>query len=89
MSEPLLRVEKLSVEFKKFKALTDMDLTVNEGEVRVVIGPNGAGKSTQSPSTDDSPTGRGLQPPTTSPTESRPNWLPQFWQVKRPSLYSK
>ena len=46
MSEPLLRVEKLSVEFKKFKALTDMDLTVNEGEVRVVIGPNGAGKST-------------------------------------------
>ena len=44
--QPLLRVEHLSVEFKKFKALTDVNLTVNKGEVRVVIGPNGAGKST-------------------------------------------
>ena len=44
--QPLLRVEHLSVEFKKFKALTDVNLTVNKGEVWVVIGPNGAGKST-------------------------------------------
>lgn len=57
--QPLLRVEHLSVEFKKFKALTDVNLTVNKGEVRVVIGPNGAGKSTLM----DLICGRRSQPP--------------------------
>ena len=42
----VLEVEGLSVEFDGFKALDNVDLTVNEGELRFLIGPNGAGKTT-------------------------------------------
>ncbi|MDR1966761.1 MAG: ABC transporter ATP-binding protein [Synergistaceae bacterium] len=42
----LLRAEKLSRHFGGVKALTNVNLTVNEGEILGVIGPNGAGKST-------------------------------------------
>lgn len=42
----LLRAEKISRHFGGVKALTDVDITVNEGEILGVIGPNGAGKST-------------------------------------------
>jgi len=42
----ILEVEKLSVEFSGFKAISDLDFTLDEGEIRTIIGPNGAGKTT-------------------------------------------
>lgn len=42
----ILEVKNLSVEFNYFKALTDVNLSIKEREVRVIIGPNGAGKTT-------------------------------------------
>ena len=42
----ILRTERLSVSFGGFWALRDVDLSVDEGELRIVIGPNGAGKTT-------------------------------------------
>jgi urea transport system ATP-binding protein len=41
-----LWVENLSVTFDGFKALTDVTLTLEKGELRCLIGPNGAGKTT-------------------------------------------
>ena len=46
MSEPVLEVHDLSVSFDGFQALSGVDLTVEEGELRFLIGPNGAGKTT-------------------------------------------
>jgi urea transport system ATP-binding protein len=46
MTEPLLRVENLTVSFEGFKALNGMNLSIQPNQVRVLIGPNGAGKST-------------------------------------------
>ena len=43
---PLLTVRGLNVVFDGFKAITDLDFTVNHGELRFLIGPNGAGKTT-------------------------------------------
>jgi urea transport system ATP-binding protein len=43
---PLLRIEHVTVDFDGFKALNDLDLTLEAGSLTVVIGPNGAGKST-------------------------------------------
>lgn len=45
-SEPLLRVENLTVSFDGFKAVDGMNLSIERNQVRVLIGPNGAGKST-------------------------------------------
>jgi urea transport system ATP-binding protein len=42
----LLEVRGLTVSFDGFKAIDDLDLTVDEGELRFLIGPNGAGKTT-------------------------------------------
>jgi urea transport system ATP-binding protein len=42
----VLAVEGLSVSFDGFKAVDDVNLYVEEEELRVVIGPNGAGKTT-------------------------------------------
>jgi urea transport system ATP-binding protein len=45
--QPLvLWVENLSVSFDGFKALTDVSLLLDRGELRCLIGPNGAGKTT-------------------------------------------
>jgi len=41
-----LAVEGLTVSFDGFKAIDDLTLYVDRGELRVVIGPNGAGKTT-------------------------------------------
>jgi urea transport system ATP-binding protein len=41
-----LWVENLSVTFDGFKALTEVTLTLEKGELRCLIGPNGAGKTT-------------------------------------------
>jgi len=42
----LLYVENVSVSFDGFKALDDLNLYINDGELRCIIGPNGAGKTT-------------------------------------------
>ncbi len=42
----LLEVSHLSVEFNGFQALTDVNMKIYNGELRVIIGPNGAGKTT-------------------------------------------
>ncbi|WP_455715224.1 urea ABC transporter ATP-binding protein UrtD [Anaerosporobacter sp.] len=42
----LLEVKNLSVEFNGFQALTDVNMKIYDGELRVIIGPNGAGKTT-------------------------------------------
>ncbi|NJL98691.1 MAG: urea ABC transporter ATP-binding protein UrtD [Synechococcaceae cyanobacterium SM2_3_2] len=46
MTKDILRVENLTVDFSGFKAITNLDFSMQEGELRVVIGPNGAGKTT-------------------------------------------
>ena len=42
----LLYVEGLSVSFDGFKALNDLNLYIDDGELRCLIGANGAGKTT-------------------------------------------
>jgi len=44
--EYAIQLLKRNVRFKEFRALTNVDLQVNEGEIVGVIGRNGAGKST-------------------------------------------
>lgn len=46
MSEKILQIENLTVSFDGFKALNNLNFSLNTGELRVVIGPNGAGKTT-------------------------------------------
>jgi urea transport system ATP-binding protein len=41
-----LYVNAISVSFDNFKALNELSLTINVGELRCIIGPNGAGKTT-------------------------------------------
>ncbi len=43
---PILYLENLSISFDGFKALDDLTLYVDDGELRCIIGPNGAGKTT-------------------------------------------
>src|SRR3979411_3077621 len=42
----LLAVENVSVSCDGFKAVNELSLYVDKGELRVIIGPNGAGKTT-------------------------------------------
>ena len=42
----MLEVSNLSVAYGGLRALTDVSLSVNEGQFVTVVGPNGAGKST-------------------------------------------
>jgi len=42
----ILYIEGLSVSFDGFKALNDLNLYINDGELRCLIGANGAGKTT-------------------------------------------
>ncbi len=46
MSTPLLESRAIAKHFGGVKALTDVSLTINEGEIYGLIGPNGAGKTT-------------------------------------------
>ncbi|WP_426151027.1 zinc ABC transporter ATP-binding protein ZnuC [Pseudomonas sp. DC3000-4b1] len=46
MSEPLLRLEQVSVAFDGQATLDRVDLQVSAGEIVTLIGPNGAGKTT-------------------------------------------
>jgi len=42
----ILETEDLTVSFDGFKALNQLNFSMDVGELRVVIGPNGAGKTT-------------------------------------------
>jgi branched-chain amino acid transport system ATP-binding protein len=46
MSKPILQVSGLTMDFGGIRALNNLDLEVNEGEIVALIGPNGAGKTT-------------------------------------------
>jgi len=43
---PILYLEDVSVSFDGFKALNNLSLYIDAGELRCLIGPNGAGKTT-------------------------------------------
>lgn len=45
-SDYLLAIEDLTVSFDGFKAVDNVTMYIDTGELRVVIGPNGAGKTT-------------------------------------------
>jgi len=42
----ILYLEDISVSFDGFKAIDNLNLYINDGELRCIIGPNGAGKTT-------------------------------------------
>jgi urea transport system ATP-binding protein len=46
MIDKILEIQNLTVSFDGFKALNDLNFSMNSGELRVIIGPNGAGKTT-------------------------------------------
>ena len=43
---PLLEIDDLSMYFGGLQAVGNLDLTIDQGEIRGLIGPNGAGKTT-------------------------------------------
>ncbi len=43
---PILDVKKLRMDFGGLRAVNDVDLHINQGEIVALIGPNGAGKTT-------------------------------------------
>ena len=45
-SGPILHMENVTVSFDGFKAINDLTLYIDVGELRCIIGPNGAGKTT-------------------------------------------
>lgn len=44
--EPVLNVKNLTMNFGGLKALDEVNISVNKGEIAALIGPNGAGKTT-------------------------------------------
>ena len=45
-NQPVLETEKLSKDFSALRAVHEVDLKVQPGEIHSIIGPNGAGKTT-------------------------------------------
>ncbi|MDX1953790.1 MAG: urea ABC transporter ATP-binding protein UrtD [Verrucomicrobiota bacterium] len=91
--EFILTIEGVNKTFDGFKAITDLNFYLDEGELRVVIGPNGAGKSTML----DLITGRtrpdtgivefGLQTDLTRLNEAQINRLGIGRKFQTPSVY--
>jgi len=46
MSKPVLQVSGLSMDFGGIRAMCELDLEVEQGQIVALIGPNGAGKTT-------------------------------------------
>ena len=46
MSETVLHLEHVTMQFGGVVAVNDLNLDVNRGEIVALIGPNGAGKTT-------------------------------------------
>ncbi len=46
MANAIVQLQGVTVSFDGFKAINDLNFSMEEGELRVVIGPNGAGKTT-------------------------------------------
>ena len=46
MSEPLVRLQRVEVEFSGRQVLQDINLQINAGEILTLVGPNGCGKTT-------------------------------------------
>src|SRR6185312_13426095 len=46
MAPPILEMRGITKTFPGVKALSDVNLSVEEGEIHAVVGENGAGKST-------------------------------------------
>jgi branched-chain amino acid transport system ATP-binding protein len=46
MSAPLLQIENVTMQFGGLKCVSEVSLTIGEGELIGLIGPNGAGKTT-------------------------------------------
>jgi urea transport system ATP-binding protein len=46
VSTKVLDIQDVTVSFDGFKALKNLNFSMDEGELRVIIGPNGAGKTT-------------------------------------------
>src|ERR1700693_1914279 len=44
--DKMLYLDKVTVSFDGFKALNELTLAIEPGEMRCIIGPNGAGKTT-------------------------------------------
>jgi len=45
-NSPVLYLDGVTVSFDGFKALNNLSMTIEKGEMRAIIGPNGAGKTT-------------------------------------------
>ena len=46
MSETILKVENVTMQFGGVVAVDNLNLEINKGEIVALIGPNGAGKTT-------------------------------------------
>lgn len=46
MNQPIIELKELSKNYGSLKAVDNLNLTINKGEIFGLLGPNGAGKTT-------------------------------------------